>query len=150
MDEGRRSRVRSGLAGVAAIAALAALAAGLRPDTFFVGDPGVKLIAARNVLARPGRPLEIPLPAIGGAHVPAVGVAALATALLIKSSTAIRVQRGRAFVVGFLYGVAILLRPEAVCFVLGAAVASRLLPSPPRAATLAIAAAGLLAAILPL
>jgi hypothetical protein len=46
-----------------------ALAAGLRPDAFFAGDPGVKLIAARNALAHPSRPLEIPLPTLGGSSV---------------------------------------------------------------------------------
>jgi len=42
------------------------LAANLRPDAFFAGDSGVKLIAARNALAHPSRPLEIPLPAVAG------------------------------------------------------------------------------------
>jgi hypothetical protein len=51
---------------------IVALAAGLRPDTFFAGDPGVKLVAARNVLARPSRPFEIPLPTIDGTAVPFV------------------------------------------------------------------------------
>lgn len=240
MDVSRRSAVRAGLSGFAAIAALGALAAGLRPDTFYVGDPGVKLIAARHARAHPGSPLEIPLPVLGGErvpyvepffaihgdhthpvtaevfpllsaplialfgirgayilpalgflltlgasasiactldrrrsaavvaltallgtpflfyglefweHMPAVGVATLATALLINCSTSFRARRGRAFLIGILYGLAILLRPEALAFVLAAAVASRLLPSPPRAATLAIAAAGLLVAVLPL
>src|SRR4051794_38053239 len=49
-----------------------ALAAGLRPDAFFAGDPGVKLIAARNALAQPGRPLDIPLPRLNGSPVPFV------------------------------------------------------------------------------
>jgi hypothetical protein len=216
MDVSGRSAVRAGLSGLAAIAALAILAAGLRPDTFYVGDPGVKLIAARHALGNPGHPLEIPLPVIGGQrvpyvepffaihgdhthpvtsevfplltapaialfgirgayilpalgflltpflfyglefweHMPGVGAAALATGLLIKSSmedaVTFRALRDRAFVSGVLYGLAILLRPEALAFVLAAAVASRLLPSPPRAATLAIAGAGLLVAILPL
>jgi hypothetical protein len=48
------------------------LAIGLRADTFFAGDPGVKLIAARNVLARPSHPFEIPLPTLDGAPVPFV------------------------------------------------------------------------------
>ncbi len=50
--------------------ALAALAASLRPDTFFVGDPGVKLIAAREAIARPSSPLSIPLPRLGDEPVP--------------------------------------------------------------------------------
>lgn len=44
---------------------LALLATGLRPDAFYVGDPGVKLVSARNALQHPTRPLEIPLPRIG-------------------------------------------------------------------------------------
>ncbi len=241
MDESRHSRVRTGLAGVALAATLVALAAGLRPDTFFVGDPGVKLIAAQNALARPGRPLEIPLPVVGGRtvpfvepffaihgdhthpvtaeafpvlsapliglfgirgayvlpalgvlltlgasasiactldrrrsaasvvlagllatpflfyglefweHMPAVGAATLAAALLLgKSATAAAVHRLKAFSIGLLFGLAVLLRPEAIWFVLVAAAASRRLPSPPRVATLAIASVGFVAALLPL
>ena len=48
------------------------LARGLPPETFFVGDPGVKLIAARNALSNPTRPFEIPLPKIAGEPVPYV------------------------------------------------------------------------------
>jgi hypothetical protein len=48
------------------------IAANLRADAFFAGDPGVKLIAARNALAHPLRPLEIPLPTIGGSAAPFV------------------------------------------------------------------------------
>ena len=48
------------------------LAANLRSDAFFVGDPGIKLIAARNANAHPDRPLNIPLPAIGGQLLPYV------------------------------------------------------------------------------
>src|SRR4051812_31045541 len=48
------------------------LAAGLRPDAFFVGDPGIKLISARNALRFPTHPLEIPLPRIGTVPVPHV------------------------------------------------------------------------------
>lgn len=51
---------------------LLALAAGLRPDAFFVGDPGVKLIAARHVASAPGRPLNIPLPTIDNSPTPYV------------------------------------------------------------------------------
>jgi len=53
-------------------ATLAALAWGLPPGSFYSGDSGVKLIAARNALDRPERPLEIPLPAIGGEPLPHV------------------------------------------------------------------------------
>lgn len=49
--------------------ALVVLSRGLPPRSFFVGDPGVKLIAARNAIAHPGRPLDIDLPAIGGRQV---------------------------------------------------------------------------------
>lgn len=51
---------------------LVALASSLRPDTFFVGDPGVKLISARNALQFPAHPLNIPLPRIGNDAVPHV------------------------------------------------------------------------------
>jgi hypothetical protein len=54
----------SWLAWAAAIVLFAVLARGLPAETFYVGDPGVKLIAARD--GRPERPLEIPLPSIGG------------------------------------------------------------------------------------
>jgi hypothetical protein len=47
------------------VAAIVVLARGLPPDAFFVGDPGVKLIVARNSLAHPGRPLDMDLPKIG-------------------------------------------------------------------------------------
>jgi hypothetical protein len=53
-------------------AILVALAAGLRPDAFFVGDPGIKLIAAKNAIARPDHPLDIPLPVIGRESLPYV------------------------------------------------------------------------------
>jgi hypothetical protein len=43
------------------------LARGLRPDAFFAGDPGVKLLAARNAVVHPSHPFEIPLPTAGGA-----------------------------------------------------------------------------------
>src|SRR5262245_28644440 len=42
------------------------LARGLPSETFFVGDPGVKLVAARAAITHPARPLEVPLPEIGG------------------------------------------------------------------------------------
>ncbi len=49
-----------------------ALASGLRPDAFFVGDPGVKLIVARHAARHPAQPLEIPLPIIGTDRTPHV------------------------------------------------------------------------------
>lgn len=51
---------------------LAALASSLRPDAFLVGDPGVKLIAARQALATPGSPLRVALPRLGAEPVPHV------------------------------------------------------------------------------
>jgi hypothetical protein len=53
-------------------AVVGSLAAGLRPDAFYSGDPGVKLVAVRNVLAHPSTPFEISLPAIGPDRVPYV------------------------------------------------------------------------------
>src|SRR5262245_45444068 len=44
----------------------------LRADAFFVGDPGIKLIAAKNAIARPDHPLDIPLPVIGNESLPYV------------------------------------------------------------------------------
>jgi hypothetical protein len=191
-----------------------ALARGLPAETFFVGDPGVKLIAARH--SHPDRPLEIPLPAIGadrvpyvepffivhgdhshavtselfpllsapfitafgvrGAyvlpalgfflylaalvplssrcggrsaaavlltsalgtpllfyglefweHAPAVGVATLGTVWFLG---AVNDDRNRALGAGLLFGLAILLRPEAAWFVVAVLAASFLLPSP--------------------
>lgn len=46
------------------------LARGLPADTFYTGDPGVKLVAARNAITTPSRPLEIPLPSVGGTLLP--------------------------------------------------------------------------------
>ena len=57
---------------VAVSVALALLASNLRPDAFFVGDPGVKLIATRAALRTPSTPLDIPLPRIGRDAVPHV------------------------------------------------------------------------------
>src|SRR5215831_12666751 len=51
---------------------IAVLQSGLRADAFFVGDPGIKLIAAKNAIARPDRPLDIPLPVIGRESLPYV------------------------------------------------------------------------------
>ncbi len=52
--------------------ALALLASNLRPDAFFVGDPGVKLIATRAALSTPATPFDIALPRIAGDAVPHV------------------------------------------------------------------------------
>jgi len=57
---------------IALAALLSVLAAGLRPDAFFVGDPGVKLIAAQNAIDHPSRPFEITLPSIASIPVPHV------------------------------------------------------------------------------
>jgi hypothetical protein len=46
--------------------ALVPLARGLPSRSFFVGDPGVKLIAAQNAISHPARPLDIDLPKING------------------------------------------------------------------------------------
>jgi hypothetical protein len=49
---------------------LVALARGLRPESFWAGDSGAKLVAARAALADPRHPLDIPLPVIGAAAAP--------------------------------------------------------------------------------
>ncbi|MGC4082922.1 MAG: hypothetical protein QM736_12630 [Vicinamibacterales bacterium] len=68
-----RQQIQGLLLVLAACAALVvALADGLRPDTFFVGDPGVKLVSTRNALRSPLHPLDIPLPTIGNETVPHV------------------------------------------------------------------------------
>src|SRR5512144_1259327 len=48
------------------------LQSGLRADSFFVGDPGIKLIVAKHAIARPDHPLDIPLPVIGRESLPYV------------------------------------------------------------------------------
>lgn len=45
-------------------AGLAVLLAGLRPDSFYSGDPGIKLLATRAALAHPSHPFDIALPTI--------------------------------------------------------------------------------------
>jgi uncharacterized membrane protein YgcG len=244
----------------AAAVATLALARGLPPESFYVGDPGVKLIAARNALARPLGPFEIPLPVIGfepvpyvdpffmvhgdhahaitpelfpvlsapliaafglpGAYVlpalglllalaasarlavaldsrrhPAVvvltaflatpllfyglefwehalaaGVAALATAMFVGPVFRLRALRrttgalaeevrlgvtpdlkvGPTFGAGLLFGLAVLLRPEALWFAVAVLACARLLPTPPRASAMFVAAAGIVVALLPL
>jgi hypothetical protein len=74
-------------------------------------------------------------------HTPAVGVAACATAMFV---------RGRYVVSGLCFGVAMLLRPEAIWFAAGVLGLSRLLPAPPSIRHVASAAAGVLAAVAPL
>jgi hypothetical protein len=204
---------------VAAITLLVAfLAVGMPQDAFFLGDPGVKLIAARSVNAHPERPMEVDLPTIGSnkapfvdpffpvhgnhahaatselfaltsapllaafgirgvyvlpvlgfvlaiigcawlavglderrnpafvvmiaavctpfvfyalefwEHTPALGAAAAATALLVRAQT---MRRG--VLVGLLFGTAVLLRPEAIWFVVAVASGLPLLdPKPHR------------------
>jgi len=218
-------------AGALASLIVVVLARGLPAETFFVGDPGVKLIAARHAIAAPSAPLAIPLPKIGGEpvsyvepfflvhgdhshavtseifpiasapfialfgirgayvlpaiglmlalggcvaigrtldgrrpaaglllaaalgtpllfyglefweHAPAAGAAALATALWL---------RNRPLTAGLSIGVAVLLRPEAVCYAIAVVVASRFLPSPPGKRAMALAASAALIPILPL
>jgi hypothetical protein len=55
---------------VAGAILLVALARGLRPESFWAGDSGAKLVAARAALADPRHPLNIPLPVIGAAPAP--------------------------------------------------------------------------------
>jgi hypothetical protein len=237
MVDSRRKRFPAGAGWVALAAAVVALGRGLPGDTFFVGDPGVKLIAARNAIAHPGTPLQLPLPTIGGErvvfvepffaihgdhshavtseafplvsaplialfhirgayilpalgfllslaacgwiassldsrrsaavaalaaglgtpllfyglefweHAPAAGLAALATAAFIRAD---RDLPGEAFAAGLLFGVTVLLRPEALCYVAAVLGCSRLLPVPARAASLGAATAGLSIAVAPL
>ena len=66
-------RPRLTVAALLVIAAtVLALARGLPTHTFYAGDPGVKLIATRHVVAHPTQPLEIPLPQIAGEPTPFV------------------------------------------------------------------------------
>ncbi len=55
---------------VAIAIAVIVLARGLPAETFYTGDPGVKLVASRNAIATPSRPLEIPLPTVRGRDLP--------------------------------------------------------------------------------
>jgi hypothetical protein len=232
-----RSFVPAAAAWTALLAGFAALALGLPADTFFVGDPGVKLIAARQALS--DRPLEVPLPTIGGEtapyvepffavhgdhahvvtselfplvsapflwlfggrgvyvlpalgfflslaataklaarivpevpapavaafaafgtpwlfyglefweHMPSVGAATLATHWFLGAPTDADF-RGRTLLAGALYGVAVLLRPEAIWFFVAVAAASRMLPAPPSAASVASASLGAFLVVLPL
>jgi len=59
---------------VTAIAAVAIgwLVASLPPEGFYSGDSGLKLIAARNAIAHPRRPIAIDLPTSGGRLLPYV------------------------------------------------------------------------------
>ena len=215
------------------------LALGLPPQTFFAGDPGVELIAARHAIATPTRPLQIPLPEIGGEpapfvdqfflihdthahavtpelfpivsapfialfglrgayilpalglllalastawlavlldrrrsavavlltgflgtpllfyglefweHAVAAGVAALALALFVRASSETAAGPGRLFGIGVLFGIAALLRPEALWFGLAVLVASPLLRSRPSWRQIATTAAGLVCTLVP-
>jgi len=222
---------------------VAVLAFGLRPDAFFVGDPGVKLASSLNALSFPAHPLEIPLPAIGtdsaphvenffavhGDHahavtseffpvlsapmlalfglrglyiLPALGLIATAAACawlaivldprrnaalvalaaglgtpflfygleywehtlalaagvggaaVLLNAARLRPGRdartGAAFAGGLLMGAAIVLRPEAACYFAAVVIASRTLVHRPGWRTLAVATAGVCAALLPL
>ena len=213
------------------------LALGLPPQTFFAGDPGVKLIAARHAIAQPGRPFQIPLPEIAGEpapfvdrfflvhddhshavtpelfpllsapfiavlglrgayvlpaaglllaiaatawlgllldrrrspvtllltaflgtpllfyglefweHAPAAGVAMLAAALLVRSAS-LSSSYGQFAGVGLLFGIAALLRPEALWFGVAVLAGSLLLRSRPSAGRLGAATAGMLLPLL--
>jgi hypothetical protein len=236
MSEPGRQRLAAGAAVAVIAAVLVLLARGLPAATFYAGDPGVKLIAARHAIAHPSNPSAIPLPAIGGAPVdavdpffvvhgdhshpitsalfplvsapfialfglrgayllPAVG---LLLALAAAAALAVRLDPGRraagvvvgvflampllfyglefwehtlaaGFAVwaaalfvrggwtgrrlvltGVLFGIAALLRPEALWFAVAVLACSRLLPSPPPRRTIAIVAAGVAAALAPL
>jgi len=219
------------------------LARGLPAETFFVGDPGVKLVAARAAIAHPATPFEVSLPAIGdqsvalidpffmvhgdhahaitsevfpllsaplmavfgirGAyvlpavgfllaiwasarlataigcqaspatvmlasalgtpllfyglefweHTPAVAMAALATTVLLKDTTT-EDTGGHGFrrllLAGALFGISVLLRPEAFWFFLAVALSSRLLTSPLRWPAIAVAVAGMALPLAPL
>ena len=56
----------------AAAAIVGVLSRELPPEGFSAGDPGIKLIAARQAIAHPDRPFEIDLPAIAGTPTPFV------------------------------------------------------------------------------
>ena len=219
------------------------LARGLPPETFFVGDPGVKLVAARAAMKHPAKPLEVSLPQIGrqpvplvdpffvvhgdhahavtseafpvlsapfialfgirGAyvlpalgfllaiwasarlaaavglaltsatmmlsaalgtpllfyglefweHAPAVAIAAIATTVFVENTTTEDTRghgSGRVFLAGVLFGVSILLRPEAVWFLLALVASSRFLTPSPRWSAMGVAAAGTALAAAPL
>jgi len=220
------------------------LARGLPAETFFVGDPGVKLIAARAAISHPAAPFEIALPEIAhervafvepffelhdehahaltsevfpvltapfiaafgirGAyvlpalgfllavwssarlaaalgstsppatvvmlsvalgtpllfygleyweHAPAVAIASLATTVLIKDTTTEDTGghgMSRPLLAGALFGISILLRPEAAWFFAAVVASSPLLKSPPRWSALGLACAGIALAVAPL
>ena len=224
---------------VAIAATIAALAVGLPSHTFYAGDPGVKLIAARQAIAEPSRPLQIPLPDIGGAPAPfvdrffivhgqhshavtpelfplvsapfiaglglrgayvlpalgllltlasttwlallldrrrtpiavlltvllgtpllfyglefwehslAAGIAVLASALFVRCADA-SARPARFFGVGLLFGLAVLLRPEALWFAAAVFVAAPLLRSRPGWVPILTAGVGLVSALVPL
>ena len=80
-------------------------------------------------------------------HAPAAGIAMLATALLVHAAARAS-GPARFFGVGLLFGVATLLRPEALWFGAAAVVAAPLLRWPPSRGRLAAAAAGLVVPLL--
>ena len=219
------------------------LARGLPPETFFVGDPGVKLVAARAAIKHPAKPLEVSLPEIGhqpvtlvdpffavhgdhahavtseafpvlsaplialvgirGAyvlpalgfllaiwasarlaaavgiasssatmmlaaalgtpllfyglefweHAPAVAIAAIAATVFVENTTTEdrgRHGSGRIFLAGVLFGISILLRPEAAWFLIALAASLRFLTSSLRWSALGVATAGTALAVAPL
>jgi hypothetical protein len=70
MDRRRTGWILTWTAAAAAVVGL--LSRELPPQGFSSGDPGIKLIAARQAIAHPGRPFQIDLPAIGGRAAPFV------------------------------------------------------------------------------
>ncbi|MGE0449491.1 MAG: hypothetical protein AB7Q29_07900 [Vicinamibacterales bacterium] len=226
---------------LAAIAVVfVALSAGLRPDAFYVGDPGVKLLAAHHAAAHPAHPLQVALPTIGSdrvphvspffivhddhahavtselfplltapllatlglrglylwpafgfllalaacarlgraldprrsapvliataaagtpllfyglefwEHAPAVAAATAAAALFVKEEGRTGLAHaGTSGLAGALFGLAVLLRPEAAWFALAVCAASRLLPVPPPLTSIAAAGAGALLVVAP-
>jgi hypothetical protein len=89
-------------------------------------------------------------------HAPAAGVAALAAALFVRAlendtpgAGAAR-RFGPTFGAGVCFGLAVLLRPEALWFAVALFAASKLLRSRPPAVHVVVAAAGLVAALVPL
>jgi hypothetical protein len=84
-------------------------------------------------------------------HALAVAVGALATLRLVNgASTEDSDFRGRALTCGLLFGIAILLRPEAGWYVVAVLVASRLLPNPLRSGAVLAIVVGVAIAMAPL
>jgi hypothetical protein len=122
-----------------------ALAATAKLATVFASPPGPLTLAAVCVLVTPWLFYALEF----WEHMPAVGAASLATVWFIGAANADD-ERSRAAVAGGLYGLSILLRPEAACFFVAVLVSSRLLVAPPRVAAVATASLCALVVVLPL